>query len=105
MSVIDDLVKHAQKSKSPINYRLAGTWVIVDEDRAKEMGHEEYFKTVCQAYKSLDSKAMRMSINFARDPAFYNHFEWKGNWHGLGYGEYIVYDLSAGEIIIHEVVQ
>ena len=104
MSVMEKLIKHAQKSKSPMNYRMAGTWVIVDEDRAKKVGHDEgYFSTTCQAYKSLDSKAMQKNINFARNPK--QHFEWKGNWHGLGYGEFIIYDLQANEVVVHEVVQ
>ena len=109
MSVMEKLIKHAQKSNSPMNYRMAGTWVVLDEDSAKEMGKEGYFSTTCQAFKSMDSKAMQRKMDFARSGiATYKgkrSFDHKGNWLGLGYGEFIIYDLQANEVIMHEVVQ
>lgn len=110
MSVMEKLIKHARKSKSPMNYRMAGTWVVVDEDRAKETGREGHFSTTCQAFKSMNSKAMQKKMDFARTGIVFwdkgeRAFDHKGNWYGLGYGEFIIYDLQANEVIMHEVVQ
>jgi len=99
---LSDLIAHAQKSKSKKQFRLAGTWIVLDEEKAAARGIEaDEVSTVAQAYSSMFTKSMMQQINWM------NHSTWDGqpyhcNHAGLGYGEIIVYDMESGEVVFHE---
>ena len=89
------LIAHAKKSKSKKQYRLAGTWVVVDEEVATKRGTDmDYFTTVAQAYSGMFTKSMMDAITFMRTNT--------GNYHGLGYGQIIVYDMETNEVVFNE---
>lgn len=99
------LIAHAQKSKSKKNFRLAGTWIVLDAEKAEARGLEpDHFQTVSQAYSKMFTKSMMEQINWMKTNTW-NGTPYRSNHAGLGYGEIIVYDMESGEVVFHEVRQ